>query len=250
MKTKNLTNQESVMLLFTCDTLYDEYQKPMSAFTSVMASDKASFVEIVFQDPKSLFLDNKVSEPVFMELNDVIINSWNFKDEKLLKFIKWNAKVFFYTEKQADATFYHIIGQQRAIDDFKKVYSFKSWSIKRNLTKKERVFIFKFINGYFKNKYSWNMLYFEELLDDIQRLSKQLKSLDAQIEELSELLDDSIFLGVDISDIQEEYIELLEEKQDIEEKLNRKQSFEDKLLFSISDEDTTLSDYAIWNSEE
>lgn len=250
MRRKILNHQESVMLLFTCKPLYEQYQRAISRFVSIMSKDKTRFVELTFEDPKGLFLDNKVEEPTFMEIEDVIINLWSFKVEKFLKYIKWNRKVIFYVEKKHDSTTYHIIGQESSVAEFKKVYNFKSWSVKRNLTKKERSFVFKFVNGLFKNKYSWTYLYFENLVGDIKNLKTQEAQLESEIAEISLLLGDSLALGVDVSEIREEYLELLDELNDIESKLEYKKAFEDKLLYSVSDEPTTIEDYAFFNSEE
>ena len=250
MRTKTMNNKESVMLLFTCKPLYEQYHKAMTTAVNFMAKYGSNFVELTFEDPKGLFLDNKVSEPTFMELEDIIINLWTFKAETFLKSIKWNLKLVYYCEKQFDRTVYHIIGQKASVDEFKKVYGFKSWSVYRNLTKKERTLVYKFINGYFKNKYSWNYLYYENLLDDIENLKQEISDLEGDINELSELLDDSLFLGVDISDIKGEYIELLDDLKEAKTKLKSKRAFEDKLLYSISDEPTTLGDYGFTNSED
>ena len=245
-----MNNKDSVMVLFTSEPLYSEYQKAMTTAVNFMAKYGSNFVEFTFEDPKGLFLDNKVSEPTFMELEDIIINLWTFKAEKYLKYIKWNRKLVYYCEKQFDRTVYHIIGQKASVDEFKKVYGFKSWSIRRNLTKKERTFVYKFINGYFKNKYSWNFLYYENLLDDIENLKSEISKLQNEIEEVSQLLGDSLFLGVDVSELQEEYINLSDELKEIEAKLEEKRAFEDKLLYSIAEEPTTLEDYSFLNSEE
>lgn len=217
MKTRKLNHRESVLLFFG-DVKYVEYRESANALMSYLLSSKGTLTELVFSNQKGLFLDNKVSEPVFMALDDVIINNYNFHQEKYLMSVNWEAKLFYYCEKQYDITFYHIIGGSKAIKDFLRVYNFKSWSIRRNLTKKERKFIFKFCNGLFKNRYSYNLSYWEELQDDIKELKYQIYELEC-IKEL---------VGLTLDE--------LEELEELEEKLNAKIQFEDKLLYSLSEE--------------
>lgn len=217
MKTRTLTYKQTVLLFFGA-IKYVEYQKSFDFLFNFVLKNKDTMVEYVFTNPKSLFLDNKVEEPVFMALDDVVINSWNYKQEKYLRFVNWEAKMFYYCEKRHDVTFYHIIGSRKAVELFKTVYNFKSWSIKRNLTKKERTFIFKFVNGYFKNRYSYNLMYWEELQDTIKDLEEQIMELGV-VSDLVGLTEDEA-----------------EELEELKEVLRNKKSFEDKLLYSISDD--------------
>lgn len=227
MKTRTLNYTKTVLLFFGA-IKYAEYQRAFDRFFQMVLREKMTLTEFVFTDPKGLFLDNKTEEPVFMSLEDVVVNDWKFKQEKYLKWINWNAKLFFYCEKRFDSTFYHVIGSKQGIEHFKAIYSFKSWSITRNLTKKERSFIYKFINGYFKNRYSYNFLYWEELQDTIKELEEEIMELGV----VSDL--------VGLSEDEEE------EMEELKALLKSKKSFEDKLLYSISEEVTSLGDYLKW----
>ena len=206
------------MLFFGAEPKYKEDKESFNFLFEYLLKDKGTLTEFVFINPKQLFLDNKVEEPVFMSLDDVVINNYNYHQERFLKGINWNAKVFFYVEKQYDITFYHVIGGSRAINDFLKIYHFKSWSVKRNLTKKERSFIFKFTHGLFKNRYSYNFDYWEDLQHDIKELEYQLYEFEC-INELVGLSSDE-----------------WEEVEDLKIQLKNKKEFEDKMLYSISED--------------
>lgn len=206
------------MLFFGAEPKYKEYQKNFDFILDYLLVNKEGLHEFVFSNPKQLFLDNKVEEPVFMSLDDLIINNYGFHQERYLKGVNWEGKLFYYCEKQYDITFYHIVGGTLAIKDFIKVYNFKSWSIKRNLTKKERSFVYKFVNGLFKNRYSYNFDYMLDIQEDIKELEYNIYEF--------ECIDQLVGLT------SEEW----EELEELEEQLKAKKKLEDKLIFSISEE--------------
>lgn len=253
MKRKTVSYAKMILLCFIGAIKYNEYKKSIDFLLKMTLDQKVDQMEeIIFDNPKQIYFDHKIEEPTFMALSDVIINTYGYKQEKYLKSIKWNGKLFYYVDKQADHTYYHIIASKKVINQFLTIYNFKSWSVKRNLTKKERKFVYMFINGYFRNRYSWSYLYFEQLQDDIKKLKENIESAEEWLEELYTILKDTEFLkGLEdpyTTVLKNEIEELLEDIEEMEIILKSKKSFEDNLLYSISDKPTTLEDYKMEDS--
>lgn len=233
---------ETVMLFFKAIPLYKEYEKSFNKGLEYALNKQFKAYKLTFVRNDKLQIDNKLEDLYFLSFEDLINNYFVKNNKYVKKFAKVNfkKKCFVQVKKHYDITYYNVyLLDNKSFEDLKVCFNLTSHKYKANLTKKERKLVYKHKNGLFKNKYSYNLLYFEDLQDNIKSLENKLKDLNNDLLYLDDLfkLNKDLFFKE-----QDNYIELLENIKTLEDKLKYLKESENNLI-SSKNKETTLEDY-------
>ena len=237
-----LTFVETVMLFFKANPLYKEYTDSFQKGFNLALNKELKAYKVVFCNNTKLQIDNKQTDLIFLELNDLINNYFIKNNDYIKKYAKVNfkAKVFLQVIKHYDITYYNVYTlSKKTFKDLQTCFNLTSHKRKFNLNSKERKLVFKHKNGYFKNKYSYNLLYFEELQDNIKSLENKAKDIKLELQYFEDLflLNKNKFF-----ELQQEYIDLQQELKTVENTLYNLKVTESNLL-SSKPKNTTIEDF-------